>query len=299
MNRERAAIIYNPKSGRSPRRSVALSSMVESLGHRGIGASVYETKGPGDGERLARQAVADGFNTVVSYGGDGTLNEVIQGLVGSDVALAVWAGGTANVAAHDLELPFQVEPLARVIAQRNIRRISVGLARTAAKEGNGRYFFMFAGIGLDASICRGIDPGLKRRTGQFAFWVSGVKHLFSWQPQPFVLEIDGSKFEATFAVIGKGKSYGGGFRLTPNARLEDPWFEVYIVPRLNSNIYYLWQLVNSVLLNQREGNVKLVTGRTIQANSAVEPWVEVDGELIGPLPVRFEVVPDALSVIVP
>ena len=284
-------------SGRRARRADNARQMARLLDERGIQTEARATAGPNHATRLAREAVADGSEIVISYGGDGTLNEVLQGMVGSPASLAVWAGGTANVVARDLCLPADVERLADVIAAGKTRRITLGLARSeAAKE---RYFFMFAGIGLDASIARKVNPKLKRRTGEFAFWVEGIKHILTWRAEPFTLEIDGKKFESVFALIGNGKGYGGGFCMAPNADLEEPLFEVYMVPKRATNLAYLRDLAAVARGNPGIKGVNIVKGRHVKANSSDEPWVEVDGELIGPLPMTFDVVPDALSVIVP
>lgn len=336
MARKRARIIYNPSSGRQRSRERRLSAMKRLLAERRVEATASATEGPNHASQLARDAADDGVDVVISYGGDGTLNEVLQGVVGSRSSLAVWPGGTGNVVAHDLKMPFRLRRLADVIAAEKTRRVAIGIAESGLRNADLtrpiaecesrateptaqdagiinksnrqsaisnqqsiRYFLMFAGIGLDASIVRGVDPGLKRLTGQFAFWMSGLKHVFSWQPETFNIEVDGCRFEATFALIGNGKGYGGGIRLTPNARLEDPWFEVYIVPRLKNNFSYVRSLFHSIVGHHNKAAGTLVAGRFVRANSAVEPLVEVDGEVLGPLPMSFEVVPDALSVVVP
>jgi YegS/Rv2252/BmrU family lipid kinase len=298
MTQKTAAIIYNPASGRSRRREDSLKLMVEQLGRHSIKATVYATEAAGDAGRLAANAISNGDRIIIANGGDGTVNEVIQGMAGTDATLAIWAGGTANVAATDLGLPFAPKPLAEVIAAGKTKRVSLGVARLGGAGSNSRYFMMFAGIGLDASICRGVNTRLKRRTGELAFWVSGIQHLFRWQPEPFAIEIDGSRFDAAFAVIGKGKSYGGGFQITPHARLEDPWFEVFIVPPLKRNIGYAWDLVGSILIRRSRTRSSRVTGRRVVVNSATTPWVELDGEVVGTLPVQFDILPDALSVCV-
>ncbi|HET6376075.1 MAG TPA: diacylglycerol kinase family protein, partial [Methylocella sp.] len=242
MAQKQATIIYNPMSGRPGRRASKAAEMVRLLGERGISAQAHATAGPNDATRLARVAVAAGRDIIVSYGGDGTLNEVIQGMAGSQASLAVWAGGTANVVARDLGMPVEINRLADVIAAGKTKRIALGRARKAGEQGGKgagelsplaqtpdvRYFIMFAGIGLDASIARRVNRKLKRATGEFAYWVEGIRHLLAWQAEAFEIEVDGKKYESAFALIGNGKGYGGGFSLTPNARLEDPSFEVYI-----------------------------------------------------------------------
>ena len=283
--------------------------MAQLLGHRGIEAEARATQGPNEATRLAREAVARGADIIISYGGDGTLNEVIQGMAGSRAALAVWAGGTANVAARDLGLMLDIEKLADVIAAGKTTRIALGIARACGEAGSTqfaaesqmkeRYFLMFAGIGLDASIARNVNLKLKRRTGEFAFWVSGIKHMATWVAEPFSVEVDGKKYESIFTLIGNGKGYGGGISITPNARLEDPWFEVSIFPPRANNLAYLPDLAKCLRGHPGKSSATIVRGRHVRANSSREPLVEVDGEVIGPLPMEFDIAPEALDIIVP
>ena len=328
-------------SGRPARRAERVRRMIGLLSDRGFDAEAHATEGPDDAANLAGAAVAAGADIIISYGGDGTLNEVIQGMAESQTALAVWPGGTSNVVARDLGVPFDVEGLADMIGVGRTRRIALGLAKagsTFAVSGSafrvpgsrvrnsnrysgankepgasnpelgttnsepgtaGRYFLMMAGIGLDASIARSVNKKLKRRTGEFAYWLSGIKHLFLWRAEPFTIEVDGRAYRGAFALIGNGKGYGGGMMMTPGARLEEPWFEVYILPQRANNFAYLRALGACMRGKPEVAGVLLVKGKHIKANSAHEPWVEADGEIIGPLPMTFDIVPDALSVIVP
>ena len=323
MVHKQATIIYNPMSGRAGRRAESVARMISLLGERGIDAEARATTEPEDGTRLAREATGSGADIIVSYGGDGTLNEVIQGMAGSHTALAVWPGGTANVVARDLGVPFDVPGLAGIIAACKTNRIALGRAKAGSEfrvQGSeseranvgrepgtrdpepgtdGRYFVMMAGIGLDASIARRVNQKLKRRTGEFAFWVSGIKHFFQWHGEPFRIEVDGHCYESTFALIGNGKGYGGGMMITPGARLEEPWFEIYILSPMSNNFAYLPALRGCMRGKPEVAGATLIRGRHVEANSPHEPWVEADGEIIGPLPMTFDIVPDALSIIVP
>lgn len=172
-------------------------------------------------------------------------------------------------------------------------------ASAPLRTSNQRYFLMMAGIGLDASIARAVSKKLKRRTGEFAYWLSGLRHFFTWRGEPFTIEVDGECYESTFALVGNGKGYGGGMMMTPNAKLDDPWFEVYILSPMRNNFAYLRALRACMRGEPQVPGVSLIRGKHITANSAREPWVEADGEIIGQLPMSFDIVPDALSVIVP
>ena len=330
MNLKRAIIIYNPMSGRPGRRAANARAMTRLLEARGLQADAFATNGPEDASRLASNAVADHVDIIVSYGGDGTLNEVIQGVAMSETALAVWPGGTANVVARDIGMMTSIERLADIIAAGKTKRVALGLAKRdegeTGREGEGetgregdrvtslapspprpvppspsrrRYFLMMAGIGIDASIARGVNYRLKRATGEFAYWWCGIKHLFFGRAEPFSIEVDGKHYESAFALVGNGKGYGGGMMMTPSAKLEEPWFEVFILPPQSNNFAYLRALAACRKGTPEAGGATLIRGKHIKANSADEPWVEVDGEVIGPLPMTLDIVPDALSIIVP
>lgn len=333
-----STIIYNPMSGRRGRRAQNVRAMQRLLDALQIHSEAQATTGPGDATHLAAEAVAANVDLIIAYGGDGTVNEVIQGMAGSLVPLAIWPGGTSNVVAKDLGLPFDLQKLAEVFAAGKTVRIALGKATAGSaivvqslafasadreteprhqredsivdprvtpvtrNSGAGisdRYFLMMAGIGLDASVARGANIRLKRRTGEFAYWISGLRHLLRWQPEIFSLEVDGRSFESAFALIGNGKGYGGGMVMTPNARLHEPSFEVYILPPLANNRSYLRALIACMRGRPEAAGAALVRGKHVTANSSREPWVEADGEIIGPLPMTFEVVPDALSLVVP
>jgi diacylglycerol kinase (ATP) len=329
MNLKRAIIIYNPMSGRPGRRAENARAMTRLLEARGLQADAFATNGPADASRLACNAVADDVDIIVSYGGDGTLNEVIQGVAMSKTALAVWPGGTANVVARDIGMMTSIERLADIIAAGKTKRVALGLASrddgATGREGDGatiaaspplpvarsprrrvsasprlsRYFIMMAGIGIDASIARGVNYRLKRATGEFAYWWCGIKHLLFWRAEPFSIDVDGRHYESAFALVGNGKGYGGGMMMTPGAKLDEPWFEVYILPPQPNKFSYLSALAACRKGTPEAGGATLIRGKHIKADSADEPWVEVDGEVIGPLPMTFDVVPDALSIVVP
>ena len=300
MAGKQATIIFNPMSGRPGRRAERAANMSRLLSERGFVVKAFATAGANDATRIAQEAVKSGEDVVISYGGDGTLNEVIQGLTGTNVPVAVWPGGTANVVARDLGIPFDLEKLADVIVRGNTRRIALGVARNQSVDENfKRFFLMFAGIGLDASVAQNVNLKLKRRTGEFAYWVEGMKHLVQWPADVFSIKVDENEYEAVFALLGNGKSYGGGISLTPKARLEEPSFEIYLLPRLQNNFAYLKDLALCLSGRPERSRATIVKGQKVTANSSAAPWVEVDGEVIGKLPMSFEIVPEALSVIVP
>ncbi len=233
---------------------------------------------------------------MIAAGGDGTINEVIQGLAGTKARLAIIPRGTANVLARELGLPLDDEQAAVVAARGKSRRIHLGLAIDET-TGVSRHFALMAGIGLDASIVRRVQPALKKRIGKGAFWVSGLSHLATWSPHPFTLEIDGREYTATFAAIGKGSRYGGDLAITPGARLDQPEFEVCIIDTA-SRFRYLRLLSYALREGMPRDNPSVRFFKTNSLLARGNAQVQIDGELIGALPMRFEIAPESLEVIV-
>jgi diacylglycerol kinase (ATP) len=293
-----AVLISNPKTGRYPsRRPTAIEEICTYLRSRGLDVQLMSTRGPGDATRLAANAARNGARNIIVSGGDGTINEALQGLVGTDVRIAILPRGTANVLARELELPLDSMKAAAVIARGKTRRIHVGCA-TDETHGSKRYFLLMAGIGLDASVVRRVHPGLKKRFGQAAFWLSGLSHLADWKPMPFKIEANGQSYTATLATIGKAARYGGDLAVTPRAQLEQPDFEICIIES-QSRLRYLRLLsfaLRSGVPTDQHGVWFLHATR---ARATGDAPVQVDGELIGHLPMTFEIAPHSIEVIVP
>src|SRR2546423_12172076 len=169
-------LISNPNAGRGGRqRAAEVARFCALLEARGVAVEVLSTTAPHDTTRLAREAAERGAREIVVAGGDGTINEALQGLVGTGARLGIWPAGTANVLARELGLPFDLPGVVDVIARACSRRIYLGCATEEATEAR-RYFCLMAGIGLDASIVARLPPRLTRRVGQGAVWGSGLRH---------------------------------------------------------------------------------------------------------------------------
>ncbi|HEX8130372.1 MAG TPA: diacylglycerol kinase family protein, partial [Pyrinomonadaceae bacterium] len=292
-------LISNPNAGRGGRRrAVEVARFCELLGARGIEVETLSTTAPGDATRLAAEAAGDGAREVIGSGGDGTINEALPGLVGTRVRLGIWPAGPANVLARELQLPFDAAGAADVIARAHTRRIYAGCA-TEELSGVRRYFFLMAGIGLDASVVERVRPRLKRRVGEGAFWVSGLGHLVHWRPVAFRVEVEGQTYPATFAAFGRAAHYGGDISVTPRARLDEPEFEICVV-NSHSRLRFLQLLAHGL---RRQGVQREIPGvrymRATRARATGEARMQVDGELTGQLPVTFEIVPEPIEVIVP
>lgn len=295
----RAVLISNPRAGRGgATRAREIARFRSYLDARGVEVEVWDTTAPGDATLFAARAASEGVREVVASGGDGTINETLQGLVGTDVRLAIWATGTANVLARELRLPFDAEGAAQVFARGRGARVSVGCA-TNDESGAQRYFFLMAGVGLDASVVRNVSLAFKRRVGQFAYWFAGFDHLRQWPLPTFTLDVGGEQIPSTFAIIGNAAGYGGGLKITPRARLDAPDFEVCVV-NSQSRARYLYLLTRAMSgagVSENLRGVRFLRATSLRATG--DALVQTDGELIGALPMTFEVVPDSIEIVVP
>ncbi len=287
-----AVLVYNPGSGQRSDRFHSITRMVDAIRARGITVTTQVTTGPADATRLTAAALEARVDLVIVHGGDGTVNEVMQVMVGTATPLAVWPGGTSNVLAGELDLPGGIDLLADVFAAQRTRRVSVGRAGE-------RYFLLMAGVGLDADVVRAVNPGLKRLTGEGAYWMAGLRQLTDWHPVQFMLETEAGQHSATFAVVANAASYGGGLRFAPEARMDDDLLDICLFDSTQRHRFarYLAAALTGSHLGM-PGVTYFKTRRAVVRGDASR-FVQVDGELLGPLPVIFECVPDALSLVVP
>jgi YegS/Rv2252/BmrU family lipid kinase len=287
-----AVLISNPVAGPAPGRRPGAEAVVAALLARGLPVTARVTAGPGDATVLAREAIDSGADLIIAHGGDGTVHEVLQAMVGGSVPLGLWPVGTANVLARELGLPRTAAALADVLAVGRTRRISVGRAGQ-------RYFVLMAGIGADADVIRGVSPALKRLTGQGAYWLAACLRLRHWPPPRFVVEVDGREYPATFAVAANASTYAGGLMFAPHARMDDEVLDLCLFD-VTSRLRFARYLA-AARRGAHLGRPGVTCVTTSRARARGEPgrWVQVDGELLGPLPVDIECVPAALSLVVP
>ena len=296
-----ALLIFNPAAGRARGiRSGALDRARKMLARHGIESELAPTDGPGSGPELARRAVRERRQMVIVCGGDGTLNEVVNGLAGSSIPLALLPAGTANVFAKELGLPWNIERAASLIAGSKLRRVAVGHV-AAAEWKEGRYFLSLAGAGPDGAMVRAVSPALKDRMGTLAFWLEGFRQLGSYQFPRFRVEIGSNVGEATLIVVGRTKHYGGPLQITTQADLYGNDFELMFCTTQSRWKYlaYIPLLLAGAL--RRANGIRFSRAEEIHCEPIdAEPiWVQVDGEPAGRLPADFRVVRDYLTLAVP
>lgn len=301
-----ALIIANPAAGRRrARRRRELAAAQEILRGAGITTELVWTDGAGSATALARRAAGDGRGMVVVCGGDGTINEAVNGLAGSQVPLAVLPGGTANVLAKELGIPWDIPRAAGLIARAEPRRIALGQAVPlgARDEAAPRWFLCVAGAGPDGVMVYSVAAALKLRLGILAYWLEGFRQLGRYRFPHFRVtapELD-RDMDASMVIVGRTASYGGPFRITTRASLYDDRFEVCLITT-RARLRYLRYLpaIWSGRL-RRERGVYFARVRSLRCEPLDEPrvYAQVDGEPCGRLPVEFRVVPEMLTLLVP
>ena len=262
------------------------------------------TSAAGDARRLAASAVMDGFDTVIAAGGDGTLNEVLNGIGDTpdgftQTRLGVLPLGTINVFARELGIPTQPEAAWPIVRQG--KETTIDLPRLEFGKSENRqfvYFAQLAGAGLDARAIQLVSWSLKKRIGPLAYVVAGLRALTESHSSLSVS--DGmTQLSGQLVLVGNGRLYGGNFHVFPRAALTDGLLEVCVFPRVNWRV--LIRCATSLLLTGKLPE-KAVTRLRVKSFELVGPssvWTEVDGELAGPLPATFSMLPKALRVLVP
>jgi YegS/Rv2252/BmrU family lipid kinase len=235
-------------------------------------------------------------DAVLVAGGDGTLNEAIQGLVGTDTALGYLPYGTVNIWAREIGLPLDPAGAARAILHGRDERIDVGYA-------NDRAFLLMAGVGLDGEVvrrARSVEHH-KQRFGVLPYVAVGISTLPLYRGGDVELRYDGviRRVQALMLVVGNSRLYAGRFRLTPQAVMNDGWLDLCIVKGKGPLAVVRQSL--PLLLSGRviRGDVEMLRVRDLGIVSATPLPYQVDGELAGTTPVRFTIRPRALRVIVP
>ncbi len=297
-----AVIIHNPLAGGNRRaRARRLNVARRILAESGIEAEVRETTVSGDGTALARRAVEQGRQLVIACGGDGTLNEVVNGLAGSQVPLAILPAGTANVLAKEMSIPWNIPHAAKLITRGTLRRIALGAVIPLPERGPRRYFLSVAGAGPDGVLVYALSLGLKLRVGVWAYWLEGFRQLFRYKFPRFRVTTTQRSMEASLVIVGRTKHYGGPFCITTEADLFGNEFEVAVYSS-RSALRFLSHLP-AVWLGRHRRMADIYFAKTTSLRceplESERVYAQVDGEPVGRLPVEFIIVPDALTLVVP
>ena len=272
---------------------------MEILEQQGHNVTVAPTTGPNMAGAMARAQIAGGADLIVVAGGDGTINEAAEGIIGTQVPLGILPAGTANVLATEMQLGGSLEKVARRLGDLRPRRISVGHI-TCDGGRVARHFLLMAGVGLDAHVVYKLNAALKARTGKFAYWVAGWS-LLGRRLAEFDVEIAGERRKCSFALLSKVRNYGGDFEIARDVTLLHDQFEVVLFEGGSSMRYvkYFAGMALNRLSGMRGVTVVRADRVTISPADERQAHVQIDGELGGMLPAEIRIVPDALTLLAP
>lgn len=295
----RAYLIYNPFAGGLRRRAHALKRSLKLLAGHGMEVEALPTTGPRAATEIARTVADRGADLILVAGGDGTINEVVNGLAHSPIPLAILPAGTANVLANELGLGRTMERAAEALTECVPERVALGLLSTETGEPP-RHFLLMAGAGLDAEIVFHLNQGMKDRLGKVAYWVAGLSRFGRKLPQ-FMVTVDGRAYESSFALFSRVRNYGGDLEIAPSISLLDDEFEVVLFEGANSLRYvkYMLGTLAGRLDGMRGVTIVRATNAVFQASTLGNVHVQLDGEYAGQAPGRVELIPNALTLLVP
>lgn len=302
MTYRRAVCIYNPSAGRGTGQS-KLDTIRQILSAAVRDVSLAPTKLPGHATELAERAAVEGCDLVAVYSGDGTVNEVVQGLAGrTSPALLVLPGGTANVLANELGLPIDPLRTARLLPQLAGMPVRLGRAMFTG-DGSSRYFLLMCGVGLDAAVAARVSRPLKRRVGQAAFWLAGARCSLQRFPRARISGADNcaSSPSCSLVVVSKSQLYGGGLVLTPGANLLADHFVTAQYPGANRLAYGSYLTAARCRLMSKCPGVRLESrvDLVLEPAAADPVQVQVDGEVVGELPARITLSDATCTVLMP
>lgn len=290
----RALIIFNPAAGQAESLTHELNACCDILRAGGWSVQLVPTEGPGDGARIAHEAARDHCDVVIAAGGDGTINEVVNGLAGTRTALGALPIGTMNVWVRELGLPLQPRAAAEVLLRSRIRPIDLGRA-------GDRYFLLMAGVGFDAAVVTEVRSREKRLLGALAYVMRALDLATRMGGTRVRLLVDGKilRRRTLLIVLGNSQLYAGIMKITARASIDDGLLDLCVI-RGNSFIEAPLRLV-SILLQRHtfDRKIEYYRARSVRIESRAQLPVQVDGEHIGSTPITIAAAPGALYALLP
>lgn len=291
----RAVLILNPTAGGG--KPAKIEEKVDRTFRRyGVQCDTVLTRKSGDASDLARKAAAERYDVVIAGGGDGTVNEIVNGLEGTDVPLGILPLGTVNVLARDLRIPLPLSKAVRVITEGNVRRIDLGHA-------NGRCFTLMAGFGFDAEVVANVLQPMKDMIGSSAYVLKALETLAKYEATDVVLEMpeETCSTSAFLIIIANVSTYTYNLKVAPYASPDDGLLDVCVFQKPVSDKIGFVRQVADVLIHRHlyHRSVKYFRTSRVAIKSEPEIMVQLDGDAYGPTPIEVSVSPRALPVMAP
>jgi YegS/Rv2252/BmrU family lipid kinase len=299
----RLLVIANPFAGSRPaaRTQAALAGMLRRLKAGGCEIELRQTGRRGDAEQFAHHAAlqassgAAPWDVLAVAGGDGTINEVVNGLAagghGWPLPLAVLPFGTANVLAAEIGVASRDDAVTAIL-RGCARSAHVGIA-------NGRCFTMMAGVGFDAHVVRGIAPAVKRRLGKSAYGLEMLRQLVRYPFARYGVTIDGVSYDAASVVVAKGRYYGGRFVCAPAACLGDPGFQVCLFESSGRRAAVTYALALGTGGLAHRADYRILPATSVRIEGPADDPVQGDGEVLTKLPVEIALASQPLRLWMP
>lgn len=286
-------LIANPTAGRAGGKKLELAAGY--LSEKGVTVDICITQKRGDALEAARSAASSSQqpDMVVACGGDGTINEVVNGLAGSAVALGVIPLGTVNLYAMETGIPMDLKGACAVLLEGEIKRIRLGKV-------NGRYFLLMAGAGFDADVVYRLDLALKRKLGRIAYVLTGMGRLAGYRYDKLDIEFDSSrKVQGYSVVVGNMKFYGGRVSVTPHADFSKDQLDVCVFK--GKGALNMLRYTFGVMRGKHLGfdDVEYVSAKSLKISSARKSYIQIDGDSCGSLPAELAKTEECLTVVLP
>jgi diacylglycerol kinase (ATP) len=292
----RVLIVYNPAAGQSSNLAATLDRVADLWREGGWLVDIAATTAPGDATRKAKQAAIDGYHATIAAGGDGTVNEVMNGLIGTDTALGTLPLGTVNIWAREMGLSMDMLKAAASLFKSDLTKIDVGMAGS-------RYFLLMAGIGFDAAVTATVKSHEKKRLGALAYIKQAIQVAWEFRGVRLKLKIDGKRVRGRIlmVVIGNSQLYGGVIKFTAHATIDDGLLDVCVIK--GQGMLSAPRRLISIFARHynRDPQVQYYQARQIEIRAQrgkVLP-VQVDGDYLGKTPMNFRVIPDSLWILAP
>lgn len=285
--------IVNPVAGKGNESRVT-SLIKEVMDKYNYTYDIKITEKVGDAKLFAEEAKTKEFSTIVSVGGDGTIHEVVNGMVGGSQKLGVIPAGTGNDLARSLNIPLNLREAIEVLVKQNSIPIDLGKL-------NGKYFINFCSVGLDALIAQEANKIKKYFSSTYAYIIGVVKALIKFNSLKVDLTIDNKIYSEEIMLIAvcNGSYYGGGMKIAPDAKMFDGEFDICVVEKMSKlKLLFLFPTIFKGK-HTKYKEVKIYRGKDVQITSSQDTNVNADGEIVNNRPIKFEAIHKKIEVIVP
>jgi YegS/Rv2252/BmrU family lipid kinase len=341
MNKE-IVLIGNPIAGGNALKKIKRA--VSIIKNRGFNVRLMLTEKKGDAELFARRISAEsplppfskggqGGILVIAAGGDGTYNEVVNGIAGSNIPMSIIPLGTTSVLAKELNIPDDVDKALDVALNGRQQTVSLGMItlqkhqiqdtgytihppmspldkggikggyHASSHENSAcfnRYFLLMAGIGFDGEVVFGVNEKIKRYSGKGAYILSGIKTLLRYNPTPITIDVrvghdDMQKLVGYTAIVSNASCYGGSFKIAPDARLTEPYLYIFVIH--NKSKFQLMRCIAGILRGRhlKLKDISYLKASEIKIEGSVH--IQIDGDYLGTSPAKIEIVPSALRLV--